>query len=318
MTISWPELVVLMGFGDGREDTLSGLLRVREVNPVWDDWEGDEPVEQHPTLGRVLVHESALRIARRGNLVRVSRPDGRVSAIFGAETSWFCEDGSDTPVAHDAHTSSFGWAGAEFIRRLPPSRWEGTDFTKLTGPITETEYLGRPAYAFELAPPPHKPYPLQMIVDAETGLVLRKANRDFGSYEEWVEIDFNPELPNELFVWDGPTRPPRDWEAEHAAEEADRQAWLDSRGLVVELAIHPELRLHERDDETGEFHLSIDVSVHGALIRRPVADPLPDDGRHYPHVYRWSDGRWSWVLSTTAPIAETQLALLKVQLAKST
>lgn len=320
MTISWPELVVLMGFGAGREDRLSGLLRIRDVNPISDEVTADDvegTIEQHSTLGRVAVSENRLCIDRRGDLVRVSRPDGRITAIFGADTTWLFEAGSDVPVAYDARTASFGWAGAEFIRRLPPSRWEGNDFTKLTGAIEETEYLGRRAYAFELAPPRSKPYPLQLIIDAETGLRLRQANRDFGSYEEWVEIDFDPDLPDELFDWTGPTREPRDRAAEHEAEEAERQAWLDAHGVVLELAVRPDVHLHEHSDENGAFELSFHTSTSGALIRRPLDDAAVDDELHYPHVYRWTDPRWRWVLSTTEPVAHEQLALLKVQLAKS-
>lgn len=321
MTITWPELVVLMGFGDGREDTVSGLLRVRDVNPIDDESADDEvdgDVERHPVLGRIAVHEAQLRVSRRGQLLRVERPDGRVSAIFGADTTWLFEGGGDVPVAYDAHATSFGWAGADFVRRLPPSRWEGDDFTRLTGPIEDVEYLGRPAYAFELAPPRRKPYPLQLIVDAQTGIVLRQANRDFGSYEEWLEVDVDADLGEDLFRWDGPTRAPHDWDAEHEAEQGERQAWLDAHGLVLEVPVRPELMLHEHDDATGAFEGSFHASVHGSLIRRPSADPIPDGELHYPHAYRWSDSRWAWLLSTVEPVADEQLALLKVQLAKST
>jgi hypothetical protein len=35
-------------------------------------------------------------------------------------------------------------------------------------------------------------------------------------------------------------------------------------------------------------------------------------------VYRWTDTRWAWLLGCSVPIADEQLAVVKVQLGKST
>lgn len=323
----WAELVVLMGFGDGTEDRLQGRVRVREVNPLPDDVGEDEAygrVELHATLGRVAVHEDEFAVAWSGDRRRVASVDGRVRAIFGDTTTWLFEGDTDVPVAYDARTSSLGWSGSDFVRRLPPSRWEGTDFTRLTGPITASEHLGRRAWAFQLAPTRHKPYPLQLVVDAETGIVLRQSNHDFGSYAEWVELDMHLDLPDELFTWTGASVPAsqrwRERDEEHERDLAERRAWLHAHGVVLELPVEPEVLLHEWSDDDGTFQASFDTHASGSLLRRPRSDaPWPDTGRvHFEQSYRWSDSRWDWLLASTRPIAAEQLALLKVRLAAST
>jgi hypothetical protein len=323
-SISWPELVVLMACGDGTEDSISGELRVREVQELGDNFteEDDDDggwFEDHPQLGRVRVCEARVRAQRRGDLVRVDRDDGGPMLIFGRDTRWvdFGDDG--VPTAYRRDTSSFSWNGQELLYRRPASRWEGNDFTKLTGPIESVEFLGRSAWAFELAPPSHKPYPLQMIVDAASGLVLREANADFGSVQEWTSLNVGAALPDELFGWDGPSRPLEDRDAEHEREMAQRQRWLAEHGLAATLTVPMRLMPHEWDDDSGRFHASFDAGTSGSLVRRPRSeDRWPDlDEMNWPHHYSWSDPLWDWFLGSMKPLEENELAALRQQLARS-
>jgi len=144
--------------------------------------------------------EFAYRVARRESLMRCTSLDGKVFCIVGREWVWQLDrHGALTATAiQDAwfHPTPDDY---EFGTERPrPERWEGDDFTA-TGPARETEFLGRPAWEIELVPPPHKPHPLQMIIDRETGLVLREANASFETYHEWTELDMNSDLPDELF-----------------------------------------------------------------------------------------------------------------------
>jgi hypothetical protein len=41
-----------------------------------------------------------------------------------------------------------------------------------------------------------------MVVDADTGLVLRQANQAFDTFHEWTEIDTDADLSDELFIFD--------------------------------------------------------------------------------------------------------------------
>ena len=324
-TIRWAELIVLMCLGpDDRPDTVRGVVRSRSTWEVDDDAELDSARGQtetrHPVLGRMFVQESTARVARHGERVRLERPDGSTAVIFGADTIWTFGDDAE-PTAYPRATNSFGFAGQDVVRRPSLGRWDGTDFTTLRGPIEAVELLGREAWSFELAPPAHKPYPLQMIVDAESGVVLRQANRDFGSEMVWESIEIGVDLPESLFGWDGPTREPvrRDATAEHEREMAERRAWLDARGITaVPLAIEPKLLLHEWDD-AGAFVASVELAARGSLVRRPRSDdPWEVDLSPAAHRYRWSDDRWDWHLAVDVAVDAEQLALLKVQLAKTT
>ena len=323
-TITWPELIVLMAFGASSdaatEESVRGTVHVRDVWEIGDsDPAPGDVVEEHPLLGRRAVHETTFRLLRRGRRVRLERPDGSPKMIFGTSTTWLF--GTEPPTAFERDTNQFGWHGQELVHRIPPSRWEGSDFTTLTGPIEAVEFLGRAAWAFELAPPSHKPFPLQMTVDAASGLVLRQANRDYGSVTEWLDLELDVDLPDELFAWDGPTQPPEDHRAAREAELAERTGWLESHGLT-DLPIPPQLDvyLHEWDDESGSLQLSVHSHGHGTLLRRAKSDePWAEaESVHYEQSYRWSDDRWDWLYACGSPLDADQLAALKARLALTT
>jgi hypothetical protein len=190
--------------------------------------------------------------------------------------------------------------------------------------VAETEFLGRRAWAVELAPPSHKPHPLQLVVDAATGVLLRRTNEGFGTVEEWTELQLDPDLPDELFAWDGPVRPlPSDaeQEAELEAELAQRAAWLTQRGLAtLPLPVDCDVSLHEWDDESGSFYASLQADVVGTLMRRPHSDarwPEPETTRS-SHSWRWSDGTWDWFLATELPLSESSLTTIKARLTSAT
>jgi hypothetical protein len=329
-TISWTELIVLMAFGakDGNavDETVRGTIHSRSTWQLADD--DDVPdyadtVVDHPTLGRLAVREGSVRVMRRGRLVRCERDDGRPTVIFGAESTWLF--GNDPPTAVPRNRGSFGFDGQELIDRKPPSRWEGNDFTSLTGPIQAIEFLDRPAWEFELAPPSHKPFPLQVIIDAETGLVLREGNRDFDSVTEWTEFEIDVDLPEALFTWDGLTQSldeaGADRRAEHERDMAARLAWLEERGLThIPLPVAPRFMLHEWDDD-GSIYASVDVHFQATVIRRAVSDEHWDaaDTVNYPHTYRWSDERWDWLIGTSdRPLSDAERHTLEDYLARTT
>lgn len=295
--MNFPELVALMVLGTDEPDSLIGV--VRTVDPESGDW----------------TH----RVWRNGELCRRESMDGRVLGIVGQSIRWARYQGDEEFTAFPRSTSSFAPIGGLDPGGERPSfsRWDGTDFTRPAGPVEPTEFLGRPAWQVELAPPAHKPYPIQLTVDAATGLVLRNANRDFGRVSEWTELEIGVDLPDELFVWDGPAKPPRDHEAEHEAEMAERQAWLDAHGIVLDVPLRVTPMLHDWNDETGAFQLSFDERADGSLVRQPLDEPS-GEALNYPYMYRWTDSRWAWALGVDEPIADEQLTLLKVQLAKST
>jgi hypothetical protein len=178
--------------------------------------------------------------------------------------------------------------------------------------------LGRAAWTVELAPPAHKPHPLQLVIDAETGLVLQQRNDGFGSVDEWVEFVVGEPLDADLFTWDGPARSESDErarrEAEHEVAMAARTDWFRTHiaDLPLQLNLEATVQVHHYDEETGAFTASINGGV-GLLERRPTAhhsDPEPrpeQDGEH-----TWTSGPWTWTVAFH-DLALTELGLRELK-----
>ena len=314
--VAFGGLAGLIVWGRGTPDTYRGV--VRRVEP-----------DDGSAAGALT--ESRRRVAVRGELRREEDVDGTVLRIAGVDADWFrAPDRATTSSgvlwmrrreAHQDHQR--GPIGGRDVGGPRPSweRWMGTDFTRPTGPVVEAEFLGRPAWVVELAPPSHKPYPLQLLVDAATGLVMRTANEGFGSVEEWLEFDVDPVLPDAIFVWDGPAKPTpsrEEREAAWRAEEAERTAWLARRGLAtIPLCLEAGVRLHQWDDESGSLYASVEPHGSAVLIRRPRSDePWPEpETTNYPHSWRWRDENWDWFFATGASLSNSALGTLKAHLA---
>jgi hypothetical protein len=180
-------LVRLTVDGAGGEDRVRGVVRAR----IEDDG----------------GTEFSYQVARRGKLFRCTSLKGEVHIIAGRETVWSrgenSPDGYAEPRAgHVAPPDDYGFGTA----RPNDERWVGDDFTVVTGPPRQVEFLGRDAWEVELAPPKHKPFPMQVTIDAQTGLLLREANAAFGTFHEWIELDTDADVPDELFSWNAADR----------------------------------------------------------------------------------------------------------------
>ncbi len=310
-SISWPELIVLMAMGNGPERSISGTVRVRHVQEVADNDTADADL---PGIGAVRISDSSHRVAKRGKLIRRDSLDGRPMAIFGPETRWMWLDGAELPTAFPRRTSLWGFHDDAVVLRRSLSNWDGDDFTHPTGPAQATTMLGRPAWLLELAPPAHKPFPLTLVIDAETGVVLRQGNEGFGSVIEWVDIAFGTDLPDEMFSWNGETIPQHDRVADHEREMAIRREWLATQGIGdIALTINLEVMPHDWDDATGEFEASLRCNLSASLLRRPRSDAEWDTRTNWPHNYRWSDDRWDWFIGADQEISAEQLAALRIQ-----
>lgn len=298
-----------MALGKGPEQAVSGTVHVREVHET-DDAAPDEVL---PVVGPVSITEGSHRVAKRGDLVRRERLDGRPLAIFGRDRKWIWLNDDELPTEF-AH-AAWGWSDYAVVERHPLSRWEGTDFTHPTGPIRPTEMLGRPAWAVELAPPPHKPFPLTMVVDAETGIVLHERNHGFGSVVEWVEIAFGADLPDELFEWDGEVLAHPDHAAEHEREMSQRSDWLRSHGVKAPaLTLAPDFVLHSWDDDTGAFEASMHFYLSASVLRRLRSDADWETNTNWPHNYRWTDDTFDWFIGSGAELSPEQVESLRAQL----
>jgi hypothetical protein len=325
---SWSVLVSLMVHGPDVEPTVRGAIRsvdgtdesrghVGFLHP-----EGDpDPVFAGSGTGtRSADGESLVRVWRDGPRVRVEEPDGSPNLIVGDGASWSFDRIHDEPLKSLRAKVQYGFRGTGLLWRRDAEGFLGHDFTQPTGPIGASTFLGRPAWTVELAPPASKPYPMQLVVDAETGLLLQRRNDGFGTVDEWVEFVVGEEFEPSLFVWDGPSRSEADEQAarmaEHDADMARRRAWVaenvSAQPLRVELDV--DIQLHWWDGATGAFEASI-ADGEGSLARRPVsADPWESHGWR-EHQHTWSDDRWDWELTMRSmALAPGALEAIKRQL----
>jgi hypothetical protein len=219
-------------------------------------------------------------------------------------------------VISPAEAVVYQGSGLQLVFPRDANDFAGDDFTRPTGPVGATTFLGRPAYTVELAPPARKPFPVQLVVDAETGLVLQQRNDGFGSCDEWIEIVFGERFDDDLFDWQGPRRTRADERLEHQREwEADlaaRAEWF--REQVADLPLRLELSvgvLVHVHDEDGSFEASLGESGLGSLARRPASEE--DWQLGWSEVqHRWSAGGWDWALSLhDVSITESSLAKLQ-------
>jgi hypothetical protein len=175
-------LVRLMVDGPGTEDRVLGVVRAQ----IEDDG------------GTIFQY----RVARRGELVRCTSLDGAVHMIANRDRVWCRRDGSDEVDEYSRSHGAYPPDDYEFgVARTDNDRWQGDDFTTPIGSPRETTFLGRPAWEIDLAAPEHKPHPMQITIDRQTGLVLCEANSAFATLHEWTQLDTDADLPDSLFTW---------------------------------------------------------------------------------------------------------------------
>ena len=63
------------------------------------------------------------------------------------------------------------------------------DFSTPRGDGSPVEIDGRPGWEFVLEPPPHKPYPLSVVIDDATGAVLEMRSVGIGSYTTLTKFE---------------------------------------------------------------------------------------------------------------------------------
>jgi hypothetical protein len=326
---SWVHLLTLMvhgpGTGTDTEPTVRGAIRSRPAPGHaagfgWVGYAGHAPPVFTGMRHDVDLNAPPLRVWRDGSKIRVEEPDGRPNVIVGDELCWRFDAEHDTPVVSTTAGVRYEGSGTHLLCRREPREFADFDFTRPTGPVGETTFLGRRAWTVELAPPRRKPHPMQLVVDAETGLVLQQRNDGFGSVDEWVEFVVGEHLDEHLFTWVGDARTDHDQQsalqAEHEADIARRRDWFVTNvapaPIRVELGL--QVHVHEYDDATGAFQASLGERHGGMLARRPRTDTAWELGWSDVTTH-WSDDSWDWAV-TVAPdsLSPHALEALKRQL----
>ncbi|GGC08073.1 hypothetical protein [Cellulomonas carbonis] len=188
------------------------------------------------------------------------------------------------------------------------------DFSVPLGLGAEVRVAGRRAWEYVLAPPPHKPHPLRVAVDDETGTVLRLAVPEAGVLVEMTAFEPDVEVPDGTFGWDGLVR--TDLAAEIAADDERRRALSEMHVPVPRWWPDGVARqVLDGDPATGAFSATLEVRGWAEIARWPTdgtppphwLDRWPDpDGRG--HVHRWDADGWHWELAVPGPLPDEVLA----------
>jgi len=292
-------------------------------------WHGLEPLMYDGPGPEVVVRgrissadaDGEFVVHRAGNRARLERADGTPIMRTDGVTTWHFTDHGviSAPYRDD---DGMGGVGALAFRRTR-QEVDAFSFGTPIGPIEATTYLDRPAWRFAFAAPPHKPYDMQVVVDAETGFVL---DRKFagGSHTRWLEFVTDEPSDPALFRWDGPSLDRAELRAgrdrEHQQDMARRASWFADNvapGLTFAGA-RLEVTLHEWDDD-GSFQASCDTAeIMVTLARRPRSPGWWELGWSTVD-YRWSDERWDWAMSNFGdePVDPDEVAAFRRQLSSA-
>lgn len=298
---AWMQVLVAMA--EGPTAPLRGTVRTcgREVRSSPMGWAS---VGKRPLLASLPGGEARVWRAPGGQ-VRVETTSGQLVHLCDGRSAWRFEDGKD-PVRAPAEQVRYLGPGSELLYTRPPAEWLGCDFTRPTGPVRDIEFLDRPAWEVELAPPPHKPHPVQLVVDAATGAVLALRNDAAGLAASYTDLHVGGPASVDLFTWEGPHRTAQDEQREHRSHwealQRDRLDWFHSHVSSAPLTVSVLMDLgvttvHTLDRETGAFEASLARgALTGSLARRPRSEQ-PWGLRWGATTHRWSTPTHEWALS---------------------
>lgn len=194
-------------------------------------------------------------------------------------------------------------------RQVVESLSERNDFSRPMGPAVETEIGGRLGWQFVLAPPAHKPSPLEVVFDDATGAVLEYRSQGGDYWETLTSFEVDVELDHGRFAWDGAvdTEWVDDGQAQRRhAEMIDRHRWPSPTWWPTGMP----LDVLDGDVDEGWFIGWLGDTSHRVLARwRPGASPVRLDrligGISFQH--RWERDGWDWVLATDEEITPDDL-----------
>lgn len=240
---------------------------------------------------------------RDGPRLRVDSTDGAPLFRTDGRTAWDFRRDAGQP---DSRQVDERWGPPyhgphQFLLSRGRMDWlGGDDFTRPAGPVTEEEFAGRRCWSVELAPPPRKPDPIRLWVDAESGQILGFRNEIAGIGAEFTEVAVGEELDPGLFAWDGPAITPEERQRilreEVRAIEERQQRWfaenVTSRPLRTRGGVDFAPQYVHADPATGAFDAGDSGRI--MLARRPRAAEqwTPNWGEAVTYV--WSTSGWDW------------------------
>lgn len=293
--VTWTQ--VLQRITDGPDLPMCGTLVERDPSRP-------PEAESFATLGPLPMFVGAVdgaRIWRHGGKLRVENPDGELVFLSDGAVAWDFVRRQDAPRVGSVDNVRYLGSAQFLLTRRIASEWIGDDFTRPTGQPEESTYLGRACWTVELAPPERKSYPMQLVVDAETGMFLEQRVDAIGHSYSFTDIVIGGDLDDGLFTWTGPSVSDEDLKrrmmAEHHEREAQKHRWFEDRvtnrslRVRVPMDLAPE-RIYSIDEESGAFEAGL---KGGGLARRPRSD-LDWDLRWNGVIHRWSTPEFDWAI----------------------
>lgn len=291
---------------DGPDLPVRGVVRGdREETPGWIVVGSRLPVSTgHGARG-------PLRVWRTGEAIRTETLGGEVRLIAGPDEVWSFPDdpGGDPAVPHVSwrHLLKFAGGGTALLRRAAVADFLTGRFSRPVGEPAVTTHLDRLAWVQGFADAADPAAVTEVVVDAQTGLLLRVAGPS--RVEEWTEFQVVDHVPEGWLRWDGPTR-----EQPHAlAEDVRRQQRDDAAGQewfaavvapldrVIRARARFRLELqwvNEFDEVSGGFDARWEVTEADAgfaqlnVVRAPRGGRLRIDGSE--QVFRWETENFVW------------------------
>ena len=293
-----------------------------------------------PTWSQLLTALGEVPYASARGTVRWREPDdddldvvageGEADFWFAAPDRWRVEDAQGPVLVQDTRWT-YRRDRQGRLQREPrePGSWPGdpldglgsgadraeqfdrgsNDFSQPLGPAEPSTAAGRPAWAVVLAPPAHKPHPLSIVLDRETGTLLRMSLLDGRYVREMTRFEPGAPVDPERFTWSGPYD--TGWHDERTGWERAR-TWA-AREAVPVPRWWPAGLGHEAQDgdpDTGTFLLHLQVEGEPALARWPRGGTPPHLWRLHSerrHAHRWADEAWEWGLAVDVPLSDADL-----------
>ncbi|NEW26536.1 hypothetical protein [Nocardia cyriacigeorgica] len=303
---SWARVLDAMVREAGTEPPIHGVIASADPAPGGAGWVSFAGQQRPTFVGATGPDRTLWRVWRHGARIRVENQDGHPLVLSDGVRSWRFDTPGEPPLEDDASAVRFIGSAVRLVVRRSANDFVGDDFTRPTGPITTTVFLGRPAWAVELGPPPHKPFPIQLVVDQETGLVLQQRNDDAGLVsDEWIELSVGAPIDDDVFSWPGPVRTRADEQRRMRERALERQRqhreWFARTVTPEPLSIQVDVPLdietvHEFDEATGAFTASLGRPPFWSMLARRPRSAEPWELGWAGSVHRWSTAEFDWAL----------------------
>lgn len=246
----------------------------------------------------VAAHDGC-RVWRSGDRLRVEHEDGRPIFVTDGIQAWDFTADPERPRVGPPERVHYLGPTQFLLRRRNAAEWAGEDFAQPVGPVAEVEFVGRPCWTVELAPPPRKPEPLRIWVDTESGQMLGYRSEEAGIGAQFVDLVVGEPIDDAQFVWSGPVYTPEQHQQllqeRLAAVKRAQTDWFAETVTTATISIRVPIDFTPdavpfTDLDSGAF----DAMNRHTMISRRVRGERGWAPRWGALHYTWSTPDWDW------------------------